>query len=220
MVSFSTMMSFLLSCVHIVPVVEYVGVVLEYCVYLQRELCFADKGLERTRKDDRHSGTNFIQTVRNYYVTEIWERSALQDDEHAVCSSELSPLFHFSLPFFISFKALGKGRTMSTSGLKAIAPVPTATDFLDIVLSRTQRKTPTVRFFLACIPGVFTWMLISLLWCRTVLYLLGYDALGHPQKLQDQQDTKLLYAQGQVHAGYIRRKALGHPFGVPYARCA
>ncbi|KAI6165980.1 P-loop containing nucleoside triphosphate hydrolase protein [Pisolithus thermaeus] len=33
---------------------------------------------------------------------------------------------------------------MSTSGLKAISPVPTASDFLDIVLSRTQRKTPTV----------------------------------------------------------------------------
>ncbi|KAF9478359.1 P-loop containing nucleoside triphosphate hydrolase protein [Pholiota conissans] len=33
---------------------------------------------------------------------------------------------------------------MSTSGLKAIAPVPTAADFLDIVLSKTQKKTPTV----------------------------------------------------------------------------
>ncbi|KAH6906514.1 GTP binding protein 4 [Coprinopsis sp. MPI-PUGE-AT-0042] len=33
---------------------------------------------------------------------------------------------------------------MSTSGLKAITPVPTAADFLDIVLSKTQRKTPTV----------------------------------------------------------------------------
>ncbi|KAJ3505834.1 hypothetical protein NLJ89_g7208 [Agrocybe chaxingu] len=33
---------------------------------------------------------------------------------------------------------------MSTSGLKAIVPVPTASDFLDIVLSKTQRKTPTV----------------------------------------------------------------------------
>jgi len=33
---------------------------------------------------------------------------------------------------------------MSTSGLKQIAPVPTANDFLDIVLSKTQRKTPTV----------------------------------------------------------------------------
>ncbi|TDL21441.1 P-loop containing nucleoside triphosphate hydrolase protein [Rickenella mellea] len=32
----------------------------------------------------------------------------------------------------------------STKGFKAIAPVPTATDFLDIVLSKTQRKTPTV----------------------------------------------------------------------------
>ncbi|KIJ54667.1 hypothetical protein M422DRAFT_24573 [Sphaerobolus stellatus SS14] len=33
---------------------------------------------------------------------------------------------------------------MATRGLKAIAPVPTANDFLDIVLSKTQRKTPTV----------------------------------------------------------------------------
>jgi nucleolar GTP-binding protein len=29
------------------------------------------------------------------------------------------------------------------ASLKAIAPVPTATDFLDIILSKTQRKTPT-----------------------------------------------------------------------------
>ena len=42
---------------------------------------------------------------------------------------------------------------MSTSGLKAIAPVPTATDFLDIILSKTQRKTPTVCPFLRC--GIF-----------------------------------------------------------------
>lgn len=33
---------------------------------------------------------------------------------------------------------------MATKGLKAIAPVPNATDFLDIILSKTQRKTPTV----------------------------------------------------------------------------
>ncbi|MBW0506421.1 hypothetical protein O181_046136 [Austropuccinia psidii MF-1] len=33
---------------------------------------------------------------------------------------------------------------MSTKGLKTIAPVPTAADFLDIILSKTQRKTPTV----------------------------------------------------------------------------
>lgn len=32
---------------------------------------------------------------------------------------------------------------MATKSLKAIAPVPTAADFLDIVLSKTQRKTPT-----------------------------------------------------------------------------
>ncbi|KAF5335145.1 hypothetical protein D9611_010849 [Ephemerocybe angulata] len=45
---------------------------------------------------------------------------------------------------------------MSTSGLKAIAPVPTAADFLDIVLSKTQRKTPTVihkNFKISRIPG-------------------------------------------------------------------
>ncbi|KIM31187.1 hypothetical protein M408DRAFT_255289 [Serendipita vermifera MAFF 305830] len=33
---------------------------------------------------------------------------------------------------------------MATKGIKPIAPVPTANDFLDIVLSKTQRKTPTV----------------------------------------------------------------------------
>ncbi|RUS17191.1 hypothetical protein BC938DRAFT_476327, partial [Jimgerdemannia flammicorona] len=32
----------------------------------------------------------------------------------------------------------------SLYNFKKIAPVPTATDFLDIVLSKTQRKTPTV----------------------------------------------------------------------------
>lgn len=32
----------------------------------------------------------------------------------------------------------------AVGGLKAIAPVPTASDFLDIILSKTQRKTPTV----------------------------------------------------------------------------
>lgn len=35
--------------------------------------------------------------------------------------------------------------TMATKSLKSIAPVPTAADFLDIVLSKTQRKTPTVK---------------------------------------------------------------------------
>jgi hypothetical protein len=47
------------------------------------------------------------------------------------------------LPLFLPF-TLPLYAKMSTSGLKAIAPVPTATDFLDIVLSKTQRKTPTV----------------------------------------------------------------------------
>ena len=48
----------------------------------------------------------------------------------------------------VHFIRKSEGRTgkMSTSGLKAIAHVPKASDFLDIVLSKTQRKTPTVRF--------------------------------------------------------------------------
>ncbi|CCG84272.1 protein of unknown function [Taphrina deformans PYCC 5710] len=33
---------------------------------------------------------------------------------------------------------------MASTGFKAIQPIPAVTDFLDIVLSRTQRKTPTV----------------------------------------------------------------------------
>ena len=45
---------------------------------------------------------------------------------------------------------------MSTSGLKAIAPVPTAADFLDIVLSKTQRKTPTVRPSIVHSFGIYT----------------------------------------------------------------
>jgi nucleolar GTP-binding protein len=34
--------------------------------------------------------------------------------------------------------------SQSTSSFKNIEPVPTGTDFLDIVLSRTQRQLPTV----------------------------------------------------------------------------
>lgn len=36
---------------------------------------------------------------------------------------------------------------MASKGLKQISPVPTSVDFLDIVLSKTQRKTPTVSLF-------------------------------------------------------------------------
>ena len=32
----------------------------------------------------------------------------------------------------------------SVSGLQSIAPVPTASDFIDVVLNMTMRKTPTV----------------------------------------------------------------------------
>jgi nucleolar GTP-binding protein len=33
---------------------------------------------------------------------------------------------------------------MSLYNFKKIEPVPTSTDFIDIILSKTQRKTPTV----------------------------------------------------------------------------
>lgn len=33
---------------------------------------------------------------------------------------------------------------MVTYNFKSIKPVPTATDFVDVVLSSTQRRTPTV----------------------------------------------------------------------------
>ncbi len=59
---------------------------------------------------------------------------------------------------------------MSTSGLKAIAPVPTAADFLDIVLSKTQRKTPTVR---------------SLVVIHVLISTNSNLPIGYSQKLQD-----------------------------------
>jgi hypothetical protein len=72
---------------------------------------------------------------------------------------DLPHLFSVTSPSGTDFSAPDPGRlrshlhactlhdrpAMSTSGLKQIAPVPTAADFLDIVLSKTQRKTPTVR---------------------------------------------------------------------------
>lgn len=45
----------------------------------------------------------------------------------------------------LSFPNLNPPIMSVNKGLKSIAPVPTANDFLDIVLSKTQRKTPTVR---------------------------------------------------------------------------
>ena len=69
---------------------------------------------------------------------------------------------HLSLILSVKEKA-----KMSTSGLKAIAPVPKASDFLDIVLSKTQRKTPTVCLCFAACVGV----------CSDVV------RAGYPQKL-------------------------------------
>ena len=66
-------------------------------------------------------------------------------------------LFNVGKTLFFSLGHLIRPFTlfiMSTSGLKAIAPVPSAADFLDIVLSKTQRKTPTVCFLLCGAPAL------------------------------------------------------------------
>ena len=51
--------------------------------------------------------------------------------------------------------------TTSIYNFKQIAPVPTGNDFLDIILSKTQRKTPTV-----CSLSIFLASLTSLLSTR------------------------------------------------------
>ena len=78
---------------------------------------------------------------------------------------------------------------MTAGGLKAIAPVPTATEFLDIILSKTQRKTPTVSFARQCSTVCLTGR--------------GDQCTGHPQKLQDQPDTQFLHAQSEIHARFV-----------------
>ena len=72
-------------------------------------------------------------------------------------------------PSFLTWRLYSK---MSTSGLKAIAPVPTAADFLDIVLSKTQRKTPTV-----------CWLFFNQ--CNNMISCLTTSNIGHTQELQD-----------------------------------
>jgi len=60
---------------------------------------------------------------------------------------------------------------MAAKGIKPIAPVPTANDFLDIVLSKTQRKTPTVSHSLQgkTLQGAHN----------------AFECIGHSQKLQN-----------------------------------
>lgn len=90
---------------------------------------------------------------------------------------------------------------MANRGLKAIAPVPTASDFLDIVLSKTQRKTPTVNLYFNAE-------------CQ---FLSSPCHPGHPQKLQDQPNPELLHAQGQIHPGLVRGEAQRDLGGIPHA---
>ena len=57
---------------------------------------------------------------------------------------------------------------MVVYNFKKMTTVPTATDFLDIVLSQTQRKTPTVvhpGYNIVCASGSFTCARSST--CRT-----------------------------------------------------
>lgn len=75
---------------------------------------------------------------------------------------------------------------MATKSLKAIAPVPTAADFLDIVLSKTQRKTPTAS---------------SNKW--PTFHTSDGRHLGHPQKFQDQPNPQFLHEEGQIHTGGV-----------------
>lgn len=91
-----------------------------------------------------------------YNLTWMREKVVLKISERAR-GLQRRPVRHSSFSSPISFTRLLS--TMSTSGLKAIAPVPTAADFLDIVLSKTQRKTPTVRIYsrsLKTTPGGLT----------------------------------------------------------------
>ena len=94
----------------------------------------------------------------------------------------------------------------ATKGLEAIAPVPTAADFLDIVLSKTQRKTPTVR---------------KLYGHRLVLAAdVDTMAAGHSQELQDQPHSQFLHAKSQVYAGHLRGKVDCDSDRVSDSRCA
>lgn len=47
------------------------------------------------------------------------------------------------MPFAVAFAQL-LFLNMSLYNFKKIEPVPTSSDFIDIILSKTQRKTPTV----------------------------------------------------------------------------
>jgi NOG1 N-terminal helical domain len=52
--------------------------------------------------------------------------------------------FHFSPDKLTLFHFDIANKMTSSSSFKSIEPVPNGTDFLDIVLSRTQRRLPTV----------------------------------------------------------------------------
>jgi hypothetical protein len=69
---------------------------------------------------------------------------------YVTCKLLVLKLFFFSFFFFETLEnswcLLSKPtvKEMSLYNFKKIQPVPTSTDFVDIVLSKTQRKTPTV----------------------------------------------------------------------------
>ena len=64
----------------------------------------------------------------------------------------------------------------TTKGLKAIAPVPTAMDFLDIVLNKTQRKTPTVSsYFEPSLLVLWNWITDIVYFDMLVNGTIGYS---------------------------------------------
>jgi GTP1/Obg family GTP-binding protein len=76
---------------------------------------------------------------------------------------------------------------------KEIQPVPTSQEFLDIVLSRTQRRLPT---------QIRAGFKISRIRCNVALQLQDYQWLI---------SRSFLYPQGQIYARDIYREAIRHP---------
>lgn len=76
---------------------------------------------------------------------------------------------------------------MPLYNFKSIQPVPTANDFIDIILSKTQRQTPTVVH-----NGMWPHVCPSCM-CKVLSVIFLYR-LGHTE------NQAILYAQSQIHS--------------------
>ena len=77
---------------------------------------------------------------------------------------------------------------MPLYNFKSIQPVPTANDFIDIILSKTQRQTPTVVH-----NGMWSHVCSSCL-CKILSVMIFLYRLGHTE------NQAILYAQSQIHS--------------------